>query len=112
VAFDVGNVLHFTANTVRPLAHTVCRHKLLQLRGWRVVSLPDFVWTTMTKAEQQAHLTHVLQLKPGSEGSVISGMDLGRGSSDDSSRSSKSFQMRMPTESFKRPVSAHSEDSW
>ena len=58
VAVEVDGPHHFTANGQRPLGEMRARHRLLDVRGWSVLSVPYFLW-----AKQADDTAHVLFLR-------------------------------------------------
>jgi len=65
IALEVDGPFHFTANTHLPLGSTICRKKLLEARGWRVISVPYFKWAALESGEpQQRYLAGLLNAPP------------------------------------------------
>lgn len=58
VAVEVDGPHHFTANGQRSLGEMRARHRLLDVRGWSVLSVPYFLW-----AKQADDTAHVLFLR-------------------------------------------------
>ncbi len=44
VALEVDGPAHFLRNTGHPMGHTIMKRRLLELMGYRVVSVPHFEW--------------------------------------------------------------------
>ena len=44
VALEVDGPAHFLRNTGHPMGHTIMKRRLLELYGYRVVSIPHFEW--------------------------------------------------------------------
>lgn len=44
VALEVDGPAHFLRNTGHPMGHTIMKRRLLELLGYRVVSIPHFEW--------------------------------------------------------------------
>lgn len=59
IALEVDGPHHFTANTMKPLGEMLARQKLLQARGWTVISVPFFRWSNKTTEYQQTWLQKV-----------------------------------------------------
>lgn len=57
---EVDGPHHFTANGQRPLGEMRARHRLLDVRGWSVLSVPHFTWTT--HADDAAHIVFLRQV--------------------------------------------------
>ena len=60
VAVEVDGPHHFTVNGQKPLGEMCARHRLLDVRGWSVLSVPYFVWTT--QADDAAHIVFLRQV--------------------------------------------------
>ena len=60
VAVEVDGPHHFTANGQKPLGEMCARHRLLDMRGWSVLSVPYFVWTK--HADDAAHIVFLRQV--------------------------------------------------
>ncbi|DBA96718.1 TPA: hypothetical protein ACH3X1_015560 [Trebouxia sp. C0004] len=59
VAVEVDGPHHFTANGQRPLGEMRARHRLLDVRGWSVLSVPYFLWAK--QADDAAHILFLRQ---------------------------------------------------
>lgn len=60
VALEVDGPHHFARNTLRPLATLFSRALLLEVRGWRVASVPFFAWEGAEEAARRALLRGLL----------------------------------------------------
>ncbi len=60
VAVEVDGPHHFTANGQRPLGEMRARHRLLDVRGWSVLSVPYFLWAK--QADDTAHILFLRQV--------------------------------------------------
>lgn len=72
VAVEVDGPAHFTRNCTPPLplGRTLLKHEVLRKLGWKVVSVPFFVWDHLPVREEKAaylrhHLEHVLGVRIG-----------------------------------------------
>ncbi len=52
IAIEVDGPHHFTANTLQVTGEMLARQKLLNARGWAVISVPFFRWSGKTDAER------------------------------------------------------------
>ncbi|KAL0032386.1 hypothetical protein WJX79_008625 [Trebouxia sp. C0005] len=70
VAVEVDGPHHFTANGQRPLGEMRARHRLLEVRGWSVLSVPYFLWAK--QADDTAHVLFLRQVdsKPATQHTV------------------------------------------
>ncbi|KAK9818101.1 hypothetical protein WJX72_007196 [[Myrmecia] bisecta] len=59
VAIEADGPHHFTSNTRMPLGEMKARARLLNARGWQVISVPFFNWTGHTDAHHKALLRQV-----------------------------------------------------
>jgi len=48
IGIEVNGPTHYMANKHEPLGEHVARQKLLEARGWAVVSIPYFQWSNQT----------------------------------------------------------------
>ena len=60
VAVEVDGPHHFTVNGQKPLGEMCARQRLLDVRGWSVLSVPYFVWTK--HADDAAHIIFLRQV--------------------------------------------------
>lgn len=60
IAVEVDGPHHFTANGQRPLGEMRARHRLLEVRGWSVLSVPYFIWSPHT--DDAAHMAFLRQV--------------------------------------------------
>jgi hypothetical protein len=44
IALEVDGPAHFLRNTGHPMGHTIMKQRILELLGYRVVSIPHFEW--------------------------------------------------------------------
>lgn len=59
IAIEVDGPHHFTANTLQPLGELLARQKLLEARGWAVISVPFFQWSKLADDSRAAYLGQV-----------------------------------------------------
>lgn len=59
IAIEVDGPHHFTANTFQPLGEMLARQKLLEVRGWTVISVPFYHWSNKTLESRRAYLHNV-----------------------------------------------------
>ena len=59
IALEVDGPHHFTANTLKPLGEMLARQRLLEARGWTVISVPFYVWSNKTPEYRQSYLQEV-----------------------------------------------------
>jgi hypothetical protein len=52
IAIEVDGPHHFTANTLQVTGEMLARQKLLNARGWAVISVPFFRWSGKTDTER------------------------------------------------------------
>lgn len=66
IAVEADGPFHFTINTLRPLGEMYVRKRLLEVRGWTVVSVPFFAWQGLSEEEKKRYLLRLLtQAKAG-----------------------------------------------
>lgn len=70
IAVEVDGPAHFTRNCTPPLplGRTLLKHEVLRKLGWKVISVPFFVWDHLPVREEKAaylrhHLEHVLGVR-------------------------------------------------
>ena len=59
IAIEVDGPHHFTANTRQALGEMLARQKLLEARGWTVISIPFYKWSNKNNEARQAYLHKV-----------------------------------------------------
>ena len=60
IAIEVDGPHHFTTNTLSPLGEMLARRRLLESRGWEVISVPFFKWSKQPASSQKDYLLQVL----------------------------------------------------
>lgn len=59
IALEVDGPHHFTANTLKPLGEMLARQRLLEARGWTVISVPFYIWSNRTTEYKHSCLQEV-----------------------------------------------------
>lgn len=60
IAIEADGPHHFTANGVQPLGEMRARYRLLDARGWSVLSVPLLVWKA--HSDDAAHRTFLQEV--------------------------------------------------
>lgn len=62
IAVEVDGPFQFTRNTSEPLGVSLLKRRVLEGRGWKVISIPHFIWMSLrTKVRRSVYLQNIIE---------------------------------------------------